>query len=50
MQIIAEMERGEGENIDEKQSDDFGMNDEDWDVYKDLQRDGASEDEEEDQA
>lgn len=36
MQIIAEMERGENENFDEKQSDDFGINDEDWDIYKDL--------------
>ena len=30
------MERAENDNLDEKQSDDFGMNDEDWDVYKDL--------------
>ncbi len=30
------MERVENDNLDEKQSDDFGMNDQDWDVYKDL--------------
>ena len=30
------MERAENDHLDEKQSDDFGMNDEDWDVYKDL--------------
>ena len=31
-------------------NDDFGMADEDWDVYREIQKDGFSEDEEEDQS
>ena len=30
-------------------NDDFGMEDEDWDVYREIQKDGFSEDEEDDQ-
>ena len=27
-------------------NDDFGMQDEDWDIYREIQKDGFSEDEE----
>jgi len=30
-------------------NDDFGVTDEDWDVYREIQKDGFSEDEEDDQ-
>ena len=30
-------------------NDDFGMADEDWDIYREIQKDGFSEEEEEDQ-
>ena len=31
-------------------NDDFGMQDEDWNIYREIQKDGFSEDEEQDQA
>lgn len=40
--IVLEKEREDG-------NDDFGITDEDWDVYREIQKDGFSEDEEEDQ-
>jgi hypothetical protein len=39
---VVEKEREDG-------NDDFGITDEDWDVYREIQKDGFSEDEEEDQ-
>ena len=48
MQVLAEL------GIEEKQAiagnDNFGQDDEDWDVYREIQKDGFSEDEEEELA
>ena len=45
--------RGAAEKPEEKEredgNDDFGMEDGDWDVYREIQKDGFSEDEEQDQ-
>ena len=58
MQMIAELGHEEEKRraagqppVKEKEhgNDDFGMEDEDWDVYREIQKDGFSEDEEEDQ-
>lgn len=51
MQIIAELgdEEQFSPNKPEKTRDNFGVDDEDWDVYRDIQKDGFSEDEEDDQ-
>lgn len=41
--------RRPGNNPDQEDQDMFGAADEDWDVYRGIQKDGFSEDEEEDQ-
>jgi hypothetical protein len=57
MIVLAELS-GEGKNANEKNSkkkdkenqvDDFGLNDEDWEIYRGIGRHNISEDEEEDQ-
>lgn len=54
--MIAELERdAQGGNSEgnpnarkDQAQDNFGQNDEDWDIYKNIQVDGFSEDEEDD--
>lgn len=61
MQVLAELGAGDNEKkratrgvlvpIEKERedgNDDFGVTDEDWDVYREIQKDGFSEDEEED--
>ena len=47
MQIIAEL--GKEEKLQDDEPNTFGMDDNDWNVYKDIQKNCFSEDEEDDQ-
>ena len=52
MMVLAELGRDneqKGKKKNENAKDDFGMNDEDWEVYRGISRHNLSEDEEEDQ-
>lgn len=47
MQVLAELGIEERNNV--TTGDNFGQDDDDWDVYREIQKDGLSEDEEEEQ-
>ena len=49
MQIIAELGKEEKLQDDKNETNTFGMDDNDWNVYKDIQKNCFSEDEEDDQ-
>lgn len=47
MQVLAELGIEERNNL--ATGDNFGQDDDDWDVYREIQKDGLSEDEEDEQ-
>jgi hypothetical protein len=51
MMVLAELgkENEKPTKKNEKQSDEFGKNDDDWEVYRGISKNNISEDEEEDQ-